>query len=192
MISVFFSFILFFHLLFRLLFSLFSLFFSLSLSLCDVVCVVVCGCVCVGGLVCGVCGVRGVRGVRGVCGSDDSQHGESVLARADYAPNWVAEHLGASSRRPRHPFSALMARNPWLCTCAHSQKKRHASGHVINLSRTMPTAEPHRTALSGPAKARVWLNTGMLILVEELQPWNLMVCRTVWTMGTKLCATKGM
>ena len=25
------------------------------------------------------------------------------------AANWVAEHLGASSRRPRHPFSALMA-----------------------------------------------------------------------------------
>ena len=25
------------------------------------------------------------------------------------APNWVAEHLGASSRRPRHPFPALMA-----------------------------------------------------------------------------------
>ena len=27
----------------------------------------------------------------------------------DDAPNWVAEHLGASSRRPRHPFPALMA-----------------------------------------------------------------------------------
>ena len=25
------------------------------------------------------------------------------------ATNWVAEHLGASSRRPRHPFPALMA-----------------------------------------------------------------------------------
>ena len=25
------------------------------------------------------------------------------------APNWVAERLGASSRRPRHPFPALMA-----------------------------------------------------------------------------------
>ena len=39
----------------------------------------------------------------GVCGSNDLQHGESVLARAYYAPHWVAEHLGASSRRPRHP-----------------------------------------------------------------------------------------
>ena len=35
--------------------------------------------------------------------------GVSVQARACDAPNWVAEHLGASSRRPRHPFPALMA-----------------------------------------------------------------------------------
>ena len=31
----------------------------------------------------------------------------------------VAEHLGASSRRPRHPFPALMAGEPlvvYLCT----------------------------------------------------------------------------
>ena len=48
-------------------------------------------------------------GVCGVCGSDDSKHAVSVQGHADYAPNWVAEHLGASSRRPRHPFSALMA-----------------------------------------------------------------------------------
>ena len=26
-----------------------------------------------------------------------------------HASNWVAEHLGASSRCPRHPFPALMA-----------------------------------------------------------------------------------
>ena len=45
----------------------------------------------------------------GVGGTNDSRHGESVLARASYASNSVAEHLGASSRRPRHPFSALMA-----------------------------------------------------------------------------------
>ena len=68
------------------------------------VCVVVCGvCVCV---VCGVCGVWcvvcgvwcvvcGVWSVVcgvwcvvcGVCGTNDSQHGVSVQARADYAPN---------------------------------------------------------------------------------------------------------
>ena len=33
----------------------------------------------------------------------------SVHIRQRDAPNWVAEHLGASSRRPRHPFPALMA-----------------------------------------------------------------------------------
>ena len=38
---------------------------------------------CVWCVVCGVC----VCGVCGVCGSDDSRHGESVLARADDAPN---------------------------------------------------------------------------------------------------------
>ena len=59
----------------------------------------------------------------GVCGTNDSRHGESVLARAYYAPNWVAEHLGASSRRPRHPFPALMAGEPWPCTCVHGPKK---------------------------------------------------------------------
>ena len=55
----------------------------------------------------------------GVCGSDDSKHGVSVQARADDAPNWVAEHLGGGSRRPRHPFPALMAGvspGPVLCT----------------------------------------------------------------------------
>ena len=40
------------------------------------------------------------------------------------APNWVAEHLGASSRRPRHPFPALMAGEPWPCTCVHGPKNK--------------------------------------------------------------------
>ena len=31
------------------------------------------------------------------------------ISHHEHAPNWVAEHLGASSRRPRHPFPALMA-----------------------------------------------------------------------------------
>ena len=35
----------------------------------------------------------------------------------------VAEHLGASSRRPRHPFPAQMAGEPWPCTCGHGPKK---------------------------------------------------------------------
>ena len=75
-------------------------------------CVVVCT------LCCGV-----VSSVGGVCGTSHSQHGVSVQARADDAPNWVAEHLGASSRRPRHPFPALMAGEPWPCTCVHGPKK---------------------------------------------------------------------
>ena len=31
------------------------------------------------------------------------------IAHHEHAPNWVAEHLGASSRRPRNPFPAQMA-----------------------------------------------------------------------------------
>ena len=37
----------------------------------------------------------------GVCGSDDSKHAVSVQGHADYAPNWVAEHLGV--RLPATP-----------------------------------------------------------------------------------------
>ena len=47
--------------------------------------------------------VVGLVGPVGPVGTNDSRHGESVLARANNAPNWVTEHLGASSRRPRHP-----------------------------------------------------------------------------------------
>ena len=32
-----------------------------------------------------------------------------IITPHEHATNWVAEHLGASSRRPRHPFPALMA-----------------------------------------------------------------------------------
>ena len=79
---------------------------------------------CVTCVVCVWC-VWCVCGVCGVCGTNDSRHGESVLARAYYAPNWVAEHLGASSRRPRHPFPALMAgANPGRCTCVHGPKSQ--------------------------------------------------------------------
>ena len=109
--------------LFSLLSSLFSLLFScllclLSLSLSFSFCLrVVWRSCCCGGL---------WRVVCGVCGSDDSQHGESVLARADYAPNWVAEHLGASSRRPRHPFPALMAGvSPAVYLCTRPEKTTH-------------------------------------------------------------------
>ena len=85
---------------------------------------------CVCGEVCMVCVSGWV--VVGVCGSDDSKHAVSVQGHADYAPNWVAEHLGASSRRPRHPFPALMAGEPWPCTCVHGPKKTHRpSRHLL-------------------------------------------------------------
>ena len=70
-------------------------------------------------------------------GSDDSKHGVSVQARADCAPNWVAEHLGASSRRPRHPFTALMAGEPlavYLCTRPYqlTQPTNRYVEHLVN------------------------------------------------------------
>ena len=37
-----------------------------------------------------------------MCGSDDEERAVSGQGHAEDAPNWVAEHLGASSRRPRH------------------------------------------------------------------------------------------
>ena len=49
-----------------------------------------------------------------------------------HAPNWVAEHLGTSSRRPCHPFPTLMVGEPWPCTCVHGPKKTHRpSRHLL-------------------------------------------------------------
>ena len=45
----------------------------------------------------------------GGCGSDCVFHEGVCPATRTHAPNWVAEHLGASSRCPRQPFPALMA-----------------------------------------------------------------------------------
>ena len=48
-----------------------------------------------------------------------------------HAPNWVAEHLGASSRRPRHPFPALMTGvTPGRVPVYTAQKK--PSHHAMN------------------------------------------------------------
>ena len=101
--------------------------------MCDVL-VCVCGLVCVwvgvcvGGwvLLCVLCVVCVV--------CVDSEHGVSVQARADYAPNWVAEHLGASSRRPRHPFPTLMVGEPWPCTCVHGPEKTHRPSRHLSLN----------------------------------------------------------
>ena len=51
-----------------------------------------------------------VVGCGGGGGSDDGITTMClIISPHEHAPNWVAEHLGASSRRPRHPFPALMA-----------------------------------------------------------------------------------
>ena len=53
-----------------------------------------------------------------------------------HATNWVAEHLGASSRRPRHPFPALMAgAAPGRVPVYTAQKKReeNPSSHEQHL-----------------------------------------------------------
>ena len=47
--------------------------------------------------------------VCGVCGARDLENGVSVQARFYMHLIRVAEHLGASSRRPRHPFPTLVA-----------------------------------------------------------------------------------
>ena len=117
-----------------------------------------------------------------VDGSDDSRHGESALARADDAPNWVAEHLGASSRRPRHPPDGGGTLAVYLCTRPKKTTRQRACHQPVQDNANCGTQPRHMCDST----------TGMLIHVEELQSWNLMVCRTVWTMGTKLCAAKGM
>ena len=67
-------------------------------------------------------------------------------ATRTHAPNWVAEHLGASSRRPRHPFPALMAgvtQAVYLCT---RPKKAFPSRHEQQLRRNSAvicTTGPH-------------------------------------------------
>ena len=51
------------------------------------------------------CGCGGCGG----CGSDLVLHEGVCPATRTHAPNCAGERLGASSRRPRHPFPALMA-----------------------------------------------------------------------------------
>ena len=53
-----------------------------------------------------------------------------------HAPNWVAEHLGASSQRPRHPFSALMAGvNPGRVPVYTALQRSHHSNDELTTSR---------------------------------------------------------
>ena len=53
--------------------------------------------------------------VRTLCICDVSVHATQRMHLIGWQNTW-----GASSRRPRHPFPALMGgRNPWPCTCVH-------------------------------------------------------------------------
>ena len=65
----------------------------------------------------------------------------SPYAPTTNAPNWVAEHLGASSRRPRHPFSALMAGETPGRVPVYTALKRSASN---SSTRHAPTQQGHR------------------------------------------------
>ena len=94
-------------------------------AVCLCVCVwvsVVCGCgVDVGMWVCGcvVCGVWWVGGREGGGGSDLCVRRVSLhTRRRSMQQIRVPGHLGVNSRRPGHPFSALMAGvKPWPCAC---------------------------------------------------------------------------
>ena len=87
--------------------------------------------------------------VRGVCGARDLENDLSVQASCLRAANWVAEHLGASSRCPRHPFTALMAGGqPWPCTlCTRPYQIKTSTCRNCKISRfltdcTRGTAQP--------------------------------------------------
>ena len=96
-------------------------------GVCCVVCCVVCVLWCVV-VCCGVCGVCVCVCVCVVCvvqmTDDTACHSRRVRMMQLIR---VAEHLEASSRRPRHPFPALMAGEPWPCTCVHGPKKSNQS-----------------------------------------------------------------
>ena len=80
-----------------------------------------------------------------------------------HAPNWVAEHLGASSRRPRHPFSALMAgetpgRVP-VYTALKNPSRQTTKSQDLQLRRT-----PQCSARPMPCRH----NNGHVTTVQEL------------------------
>ena len=87
------------------------------------------------------------------------------IAHHRHAPNWVAEHLGASSRRPRHPFPTLMAgetpgRVPVYTALAHHVKPRTVPSGVKNHHHTNGDASTlaahRRRRASASADAEQW------------------------------------
>ena len=117
------------------------------------------------------------------------------------AANWVAEHLGASSRRPRHPFPAeismvcqtgLTMRNGLCATTRmlltfelqlrddhsfqHQKKKKHLSLlHNRNVTAPENLHDPHNRDIGH----------------RVLQLGMSMVKRTVWTMETASAQRRG-
>ena len=151
--------------------------------------VVWCGVVWCGVVWCGVvwCGVVCVVLMIKTRGSLSCQAPEMQLIR-------VAEHLGASSRRPRHPFPALMAGEPpplavYLCTRPKKATRQRASA----CPEQCQLRDPTETALSWTSQGTcVARQRACQLLVEELQPWNLDGLLNSKTMETCLCAATGM
>ena len=93
---------------------------------------------------CCVLCVHVVCGVGGACGSDCVLHEGVCPATRTHAPNWVAEHLGASSRPPL--LRPDGGGNPWPCTCVHGPKK-----HPVKPRRRTATADKSAVSCtSGP------------------------------------------
>ena len=81
----------------------------------------------------------------------------SVHIRPRDAPNWVAERLGASSRRPRHPFPALMAGVSPGRVPVHTALKNHQNNftelQLWNLDRLL------HVCTRGLPRAALWDST---------------------------------
>ena len=123
----------------------------------------------------------------------------SVHIRPRDAPNWVAERLGASSRRPRHPFPALMAGvNPGrvpVYTALKSHQPNFTELQLWNLDRLL------RVCTREPARAALWDSTvfstpAPVDLARPAQQEHRSPCHVLqlggWTMGICLCITTGM
>ena len=143
---------------------------------------------------CVVCVVRIIEG-----------NGVSVQARACDASNWVAEHLGASSRRPRHPFPALLAGVSPGRVPVHTALRKVKPGANCGASTVYCTVSTIPgtvqtcwrqciSALSGPCAPVEPVSTAQQgrrpphVRQLEESLWS----STCKTMGTSLCATTGM
>ena len=105
---------------------------------------------------------------------------DTACARAWDAPNWVAEHLGASSRRPRHPFPALMAGvSPGRVPVYTAPKKKN-----LPVTPRNATAETYAVfctsglhGLDGHVTVQIHLPLLTSTLVHQLEPGIVVV---VW------------